>query len=214
MPFITFEGPDGAGKTTQIDRLARYLHQVGVALVATRQPRGTEVGKQIAHVILDLHDLRIDAKTELFLYAADRSQHVEEVIRPALKRGTWVLCDRYVDSSLALQGAGGASLQLIEQVNELATGGLQPDLTILLDLPPEATLERIEQRGDRPDRIESKGHAFHRRVREIYLQLAEKNPRFVTIDARQSVEAVEQEIRAAVAPWLSRFPAQQGTKQQ
>ncbi len=198
MPFITFEGPDGAGKTTQIRLLENYLSMIGVDLIATRQPRGTEVGKQIAHVILEMHQLQMNARTELFLYAADRSQHVEEVIRPALARGTWVLCDRYVDSSLALQGAGGAPLELIEQVNRLATGGLEPDLTFLLDLPPEETLNRIAQRGDRPDRIESKGYAFHKRVREIYLQLAQQHPRYVTIDAQQTVEQIEKAIRREV----------------
>ncbi|MGE5652644.1 MAG: dTMP kinase [Bacillota bacterium] len=195
MAFITFEGPDGAGKTTQIRLLESYLRKHGVDLVSTRQPRGTDVGKQIAHVILEMHHLRIDAKTELFLYAADRSQHVEEVIKPALSRGAWVLCDRYTDSSLALQGAGGVSLELIRQVNQLATGGLEPDLTILLDLPPDETLSRIEHRGDRPDRIESKGYEFHKRVREIYLRLAQLHSRFVVIDAQQSIEEIEHAVR-------------------
>ncbi|MGH2731531.1 MAG: dTMP kinase [Actinomycetota bacterium] len=205
--FLVFEGGEGTGKSTQIHRLATFLEARGAGVLVTREPGGSAIGERIRSVLLDPRHRDMSSKAEALLYAADRAQHVEEVIRPALDSGMVVLSDRYLDSSLAYQGlARGLGVQRVLDLNEWAVGALLPDVVFLLDLRPEQGLERIQT----PDRIEQEGSAFHIRVREAYRTLSERYPwRFVVIDAARSPEAIEAEIRHRVLGLLeqSRAPA-------
>lgn len=204
--FITFEGPDGAGKTTQLNLLANYLKQVGYKVLSTREPGGTPLAEGIRRLLLSPWEEEIYGLTEVFLYAASRVQHIKEKILPALAEGKVVLCDRFTDSTLAYQGYGrGIELELLYRLNDLATGGLKPTVTLLLDLPPEEGLRRGKkgEEGIVKDRLEQEDLAFHHRVREGFLALARQEPeRIKVIDARQSVEKVFAEVLAAVSPWL------------
>jgi dTMP kinase len=193
--FITFEGPDGSGKSTQIRLLADHLKEHGHDVVLTREPGGTRIGERIRDLILDRGCAEMDPLTEALLYAASRAQHAAEVIRPALEAGRTTLCDRFVDSSIAYQGYGRGLGDVVRQVNELALGGLAPDLTILMDIPPEACFERIGRSGG--DRIESEAIAYHRLVYDAYLTLAERYPaRIRRVDAARPPEEIQDEIRA------------------
>ncbi|RIH86558.1 dTMP kinase [Calidithermus roseus] len=197
--FITFEGPEGAGKSTQVRLLAEWLREQGRAVLTTREPGdGGVVGAEIRQLLLHHHDMTPEA--EYLLYSADRAEHVRTVLRPALERGEIVLCDRYLDSSLAYQGYGrGLSLGWLRAVAEGVTGGLKPHRTFLLDLPPEVGLMRFDSR----DRLEREPLEFHRRLREGYLELAMAEPeRFVVLDATQSVEAIQQSLRSFLASML------------
>ncbi len=198
--FIVFEGGEGTGKSTQIGRLAAFLEGRGTAVLVTREPGGSGIGERIRSILLDPRHLDMSPKTEALLYAADRAQHVEEVIRPALIRGMTVLSDRYLDSSLAYQGlARGLGIPRVLDLNEWAVGALLPDIVFLLDLRPEQGLERIHS----PDRIEQEGSAFHARVRDAYRILSERYPwRFVVIDATRRPDAIEAEIRHRVLTLL------------
>lgn len=204
--FITFEGPDGAGKTTQLNLLANYLQQGGYKVLSTREPGGTPLAEGIRGLLLSPWGEEIYGLTEVFLYAASRVQHVREKILPALAEGKVVLCDRFTDSTLAYQGYGrGIELELLYRLNDLATGGLKPAVTLLLDLPPEEGLRRAKKgkEGIVRDRLEQEALAFHHRVRQGFLDLARQEPeRIKVIDARQPVEKVFAEVLAAVAPWL------------
>jgi dTMP kinase len=199
--FFVFEGGEGAGKTTQIQRLARYLESEGRSALVTREPGGTEAGARIREVLLSPRS-RLEPQTEALLYAADRAQHVSEVIRPALRNGAVVISDRYLDSSLAYQGAArGLGEEQIMDLNRWATGGLMPDLVFLLDLDPKHGLER----SGIPDRIEQEELRFHYQVRGAYRDLAARLPdRFVLIDASRSPEWIEEQIRRSVSPFLER----------
>jgi dTMP kinase len=189
--FITFEGGDGTGKSTQIRLLEAYLTEHGKNCVTTREPGGTWLGELLRPVLLQPGNRNISSPTELFLYLADRAQHVHEVISPAIARGQIVLCDRYTDSTLAYQGYGrGIDLQLLVRLNEIATGALKPDITFLLDCPVEIGLLRIarrqasvpEHRGK--DRFENEKVQFHEKVRQGFLDLARAEPeRFCVIGA-------------------------------
>jgi len=202
MPFITFEGIDASGKTTQITRLAETLKKRGAEVLVTREPRGTDVGIVIGNLVLDRKDLDILPSTEVFLFAADRSQHVRQVLNPALQQGKFVLSDRFVDSSIAFQGAAGMELEFIRAVNQLAVNGLKPDVTFWLDLPAEETMKRIAKRGE-GDRLESKGIAYENKVRELYQLLADQEPeRFVKIDSTAAPEEIAKTIAAVI---LKRF---------
>jgi dTMP kinase len=196
MPFITLEGIEGSGKSTQALRLGASL---GPHTIVTQEPGGTELGRAIRSLLLDHRDERVAPAAESLLFFADRAQHVAEVVRPALAAGRTVVCDRYVDSSLAYQGYGrGLSLDLIRQVALLATGGLQPDLTILLDLPLEAGLGRVGSRGAH-DRLEAEATAFHQRVRDGYERLFAQEPqRWVRVDASGAPDDVARCVLAAV----------------
>lgn len=197
--FITFEGPEGAGKSTQVRLLAEWLRAQGKAVLTTREPGdGGAVGAGIRQLLLHHHDMTPEA--EYLLYSADRAEHVRTVLRPALERGQIVLCDRYLDSSLAYQGYGrGLPLEWLRAVAERATLGLKPHRTFLLDLPPEVGLRRFDSR----DRLEREPLEFHRRLREGYLELARLEPeRFVVLDATQSVEAIQQSLRSFLATML------------
>lgn len=201
--FLTFEGPEGAGKSTQLARLASRLTARGVAHTVTREPGGTPLGMRVREVLLD-PSLSIDPWPEFLLYSASRAQLVREVLRPALARGEVVLCDRYADSSLAYQGAGrGLDAGLLSALTREVTGGLTPDLTVLLDLDPAVGLARAARRGQ-PDRLERADLAFHARVREGFLALATREPgRFVVLDAAREPEVLEEDLWRALEPRLA-----------
>lgn len=207
--FITIEGIDGAGKSTQARMLADWLRaqslpracRGGHDALLTREPGGTELGERLRALLLDGR-ARVGAAAELLLYAADRAQHVEEVIRPALAAGRAVVCERYTDSTAAYQGYGrGLNLEVVRRLNEFATGGLEPDLTLLLDLPVE--LARVRMAGT-PDRLERQAVAFHERVKAGYLELARAHGRRVrAIDAAPTPPAVFSEVTRIVSEFLS-----------
>ncbi|GBF05574.1 thymidylate kinase [Deinococcus aerius] len=200
--FITFEGPEGAGKSTQLRRLAERLGAEGVRHIVTREPGGTPLGTRVREVLLD-PGLTIDPLPEFLLYSASRAQLVREIIRPALERGEVVLCDRYADSSLAYQGAGrGLDTSFLRMLTREVTGGLTPDLTVLLDLDPGVGLTRAANRGQ-PDRLERADLGFHRRVRQGFLDLAAGEPgRFLVLDASRGVETLAAAIWHAVGERL------------
>jgi dTMP kinase len=185
--FITFEGPEGSGKSTLLRGMASRLEQKNIALIQTKEPGGTPVGERIREVVLLEPDLEIEPLTEFLLYSASRAQIVRKVIKPALGAGQWVLCDRYMDSSLAYQGYGrGLDARILEEISYEATQGLKPHLTFLLDIDPEEGLERVALRGQK-DRLERADLDFHRRVRAGFLQLAHYSPeRFYILDARKT----------------------------
>ncbi|ADL11594.1 dTMP kinase [Acetohalobium arabaticum] len=187
--FITLEGPEGAGKSTQIELLNKYFSEQGYEVVQTREPGGTEIGSRIRNILLDSNLDNLEPKTELLLYAASRAQHVNEVIKPALKEGKVIICDRFSDATLAYQGYGRRlDKDLILKLNQMATGGLEPDLTFLLDIEPEEGLLRTK--NEVRDRIEREDLSFHQQVRDGYLKLAEKKSRFEVIDGSQSIENI------------------------
>ena len=190
--FVTFEGLDGCGKTTQAVLLADALRGDGVEVVSTREPGGTPLGEAIRDLVL--HGGHVAPWAEAALYAASRAQHVDGVIRPALERGATVVCDRYVDSSVAYQGVGrGLGLEEVLALNLAVVGGLLPDRTVLVEIDPETAAERVGSSGDR---IERDGIALWRRVADAYRTLAERYPeRYVVVDGRRSVPEVAEEIR-------------------
>ena len=206
--FITFEGIEGCGKTTQIQRLEKLVDQHGIPLIATMEPGGTGIGASIRRILLDAENDALAPLAELLLYAADRAQHVEEVIKPALGEGKWVLCDRFFDATTAYQGsARGQDEKFIQSLNVKASQGLQPDITFLLDCPVDIGLKRALTRNlsvnDGQDRFEKEKLQFHERVREGYLTLARKNKkRFIVIDATRSVEFVEKKISDRIMPFI------------
>lgn len=199
-PFVSFEGPEGSGKTTQIRLLHRDLQNRGFGVICTREPGGTPIGEQIRAVLHDLQNGAMLPTTEILLYSASRAQHVGEVIRPALERGDIVLSDRYAESTIAYQGYGrGLDLGVLQMITGFATGGLRPDLVIYLDLDVCVGLERKyrdqqEGRGEWT-RMDQQDVAFHRRVRDGYLQMARQEPaRWLVIDAAQSIEVIHATI--------------------
>lgn len=198
--FITIEGSDGSGKSTQLKKIISYLEEKQVDLVVTREPGGTSVAEAIRELILDPAHPEMTAKTEMLLYAAARAQHVEEKILPALKAGKVVLSDRYVDSSIAYQAYGRGLGEMVAQVNAIATGGLVPDLTIFLDLPPAVGMARKQQEENHElDRLEQEKLEFHQKVYEGYDALCKAEPdRICRIDAGGSIEEVFGQIRQAL----------------
>jgi dTMP kinase len=198
--FVCFEGGEGSGKSTQSQRLAAWLEQEGYVALLTFEPGDTEVGRKLRTIVLSPETGRISDRTEALLYAADKSEHVDTVVQPALDRGEVVITDRYVDSMLAYQGAGRAlDLAEVEQVARWATHDLRPHLTVVLDLEPEHGLGRFEER----DRIEGESLEFHQRVREGYLRMAKADPdHYLVLDARGDLEEITAQVRAAVTPLL------------
>lgn len=203
--FLSLEGPEGGGKSTQARGLADHLQAQGYKLLFTREPGGTEIGDQIRRVIMSLENTRMSREAEFLLFSASRAQVVRELIQPHLEAGGVVVSDRFYDSSLAYQGYGhGLSLDRLRTITEFVTGGLAPDLTLLLDLSAEAGLQRRKQEGSW-NRLDDYDLEFHKRVRAGYLELAQSEPeRWVTIDASQTPEQVRQDILTAVA---ERLPA-------
>ena len=202
--FISFEGGEGVGKTTQIGRLAAFLRQCGISVVVTREPGGTSVGEAIRDVLLDKSLPAMHFDTELMLMYAARAEHVHKLVCPALAQGQWVLSDRFADASHVYQGAGrGVDSARIEALEEWTLQGFAPDRTILFDMPVEEGMARVRSRGA-TDRFEEEKQAFFERIREGYLQRVDRFPeRFVVIDAAQPMDAVTTALIEVVAPWLS-----------
>ena len=199
--FIVIDGPDGAGKTTQAQLLSEFLSEAGLDICRIRDPGGTTVGDEIRTILLDRRHDRMSVQCELMLYMASRAQLAREVIVPALAEGKCVLGDRYISSTIAYQGAGGADTDAITQAARIAVGATIPDLTVILDIDPEIGLARAA-RGGQADRIESKDVEYHRKVREIFLSQARSRPeRFTVIDGGGSVDQVQQQLRDTLEAW-------------
>jgi dTMP kinase len=205
--FVSFEGGDGVGKSTQLDLLAAWLRAGGHEVVTTREPGGTPLGRQLREAVM--HGDHMGPRAEALLFAADRAHHVDTVVRPALERGAVVLSDRYLDSSVAYQGDGRRlGAREVEQLSLWATEGLLPDLTVLLDLDPTVGLARL---SGEPDRLESAGAEFHDRTRRAFLARA-TTPRWLVVDAAQPVEAVQEQVRSRVAALLRASDAAGGVR--
>jgi len=203
--FITFEGVEGSGKTTQIRRLKTYLARKGIPCMVTREPGGTRIGDQVRKILLNPDHKGLDPLAELFLYEAARAQHIKEFIKPLLKKKGVILCDRFADASVAYQGEGRRlGVKLVERLNQLATDGLKPDVTFLLDCPTGVGLKRAIRRNEvlkqeKEGRFEKEKIQFHNRVRKGYLSLARKEPRRVkVIDTRKGEDMVFEEIRGII----------------
>ncbi len=198
--FITLEGPDGSGKTSQVAPLVEFLQNEGLQLLALREPGGTEISEQVRQVIMTMKNTGMNPRTEILLFLAARAQLVAEVIRPALAEGKVILCDRYADSTLAYQGYGhGVDLEILRSMLDFATGRLYPDLTLLLDIETEAGLRRKRRAGGEWNRLDAYDIDFHRRVRQGYFELAANEPeRWVVIDASQPPEVVQSAMRRAI----------------
>ena len=202
--FITFEGPDGSGKSTQLARLAEHLRAEGREVVETAEPGGTPIGREIRAIVLSTRHRELCPASELLLYFASRAQNVEQVIRPALERGAIVLSDRFTDSTLVYQGVGrGLGPEVVRQLHTIACGTLQPDLTVLVDIAPELTWERTTRRAEQ-DRLDAESLDFHGHVRDGYLRLAKAEPeRVKLVDGAPDIETVA----AAVWPLVQRVLA-------
>ncbi len=200
--FITFEGIEGSGKSTQAALLKAFLEEQGLEVLVTREPGGSPIGEQIRHVLLDPGNHGMVPLAELLLYEASRCQHVEAVIRPALERGNAVICDRFFDASTAYQGyARGLGIKMVGELNLVATGGRKPDLTIVLDLPVEMGLRRL---GRNLDRIEREAVEFHERVRQGYLRIAEDEPdRVKVVNAAGTVDDTFSDVKDLVEKLIS-----------
>jgi len=203
--FITFEGIDGCGKSTQLRMLASVLRLQGLNVVTTREPGGTSLGRRLRAALLDV-DEQVDPLAELLVFAADRAQHVRKQLLPALETNHVVLSDRYADATVAYQGAGrGFDPKLIQEIVQLATGGLQPDLTLLLDLSVAESINRTRRRAEnkQKDRLDIEAADFHTRVRNAYLEIAKAEPdRVRMIDARGSIEETHRVVKEIVVPIL------------
>ena len=198
--FITLEGPEGSGKSSQIGLLAAFLRQRGYGVVQTREPGGTPIGDQIRACLHDVNNVAMTAVTELLLYSASRAQHVAELIRPALAQGQVVLCDRFADSSIAYQGYGrGVDLDELHFLTRIATQGLRPDLTLLLDIDVARGLARRQTGGDEMNRLDLETLTFHERVRQGYHALAAAEPdRWVVVDGERPLSVVQADLQAIV----------------
>lgn len=200
-PFVTFEGIEGSGKTTQVRLLSEYLTDKGIPHLVTREPGGTPLADEIRSLLLSPREEPVFPETELLLYEAARAQHVRSVILPAVASGKAVLCDRFCDATVVYQGfSRGIDVARIEELNAFASAGLVPDLTFLLDIPPGEGLARVSSRGSRPDRLEGESLRFHQSVREGYLRLCAQQPeRFARIDGRLPVDDIARAVRATVS---------------
>ena len=192
--FITLEGGDGAGKSTQIRNIKSFFEMKGLVVVHTREPGGTQISEKLRDILLDSHNTEMDAVTEMLIYAASRAQHVRELVKPALDEGSVVICDRFLDSSIAYQAYGRGLGDMVKIVNSYATDGLTPDITFWMDIDPDAGKERVSKMGDF-DRLEMEARDFHYRVYEGYKAIAQSEPdRIKRIDASRSVEEISAEI--------------------
>ena len=209
--LITFEGIEGSGKSTQIKLVAEYLSQRNVSLVVTAEPSGTDIGRKIGSILFNREHNNMCAETEMFLFCAARSQHVREIIMPALKQDKVVLCDRFSDATYAYQGAGrGLDNKFITLINDYSSMLLKPDLTLLFDLPVEIGLQRANKRNDNLkesssiDRFEKENMDFHRRIREGYLNILKNDPdRFRLIDANRDVETIQKDVRTYINNFIN-----------
>lgn len=202
--FIAFEGGDGAGKSTQAEKLTAALETAGRTVVRTREPGGTPVGEQLRSLVLEHGNGEIDARTEALIFAASRAAHVAQVIRPAVERGDVVVCDRFIDSSVAYQGSGRSlGTEEVRQLNIWATEGFSPDLTVLLDVEPEQGRQRRTANEAVEDRLESEPDAFHLRIRRAFLEQARNDPaRYLVLDAGRPVDELAETIVARVKELL------------
>lgn len=190
--FITFEGPDGCGKTTQMNLLAQYFEKKGKKVVLTREPGGKGLGEKVREILLNYNG-EVSDRCESFLFLADRAQNIDIIVKPAVKQGEIVLCDRHIDSTVAYQGYGrGLDINEINMLNNLATGGKKPDLTLVFDVDVETSMKRV---GKEKDRMESAGIDFHNRVRNGYLELAKQEPeRIKVLDATKTIEEIHEKV--------------------
>lgn len=190
--FITFEGPDGCGKTTQMNLLAQYFEKKGKKVVLTREPGGKGLGEKVREILLNYNG-EVSDRCESFLFLADRAQNIDIIVKPAVKQGEIVLCDRHIDSTVAYQGYGrGLGINEINMLNNLATGGKKPDLTLVFDVDVETSMKRV---GKEKDRMESAGIDFHNRVRNGYLELAKQEPtRIKVLDATKTIEEIHEKV--------------------
>lgn len=199
--FITIEGPDGSGKSTQVELLQKHLKTEGKEVIITREPGGTKIGEKIRDIILDRENTEMDYVTEALLYAASRAQHVEQVIKPALLKGDVVICDRYVDSSIVYQGVGRGLGESVKIMNDIAIKGCMPDITFLFKLDPAIGKGRIEIE----DRLEMEKMEYHYKVYEGYLQLEKKYPeRIKAIDATKEIHVIHEEIKKYIEKLISK----------
>ena len=200
IAFITFEGGEGTGKTTLIERLMVDLEISGYKAIKTREPGGSKISEQIRNVILSVNNVEMDYMTEALLYAASRRQHLEEVIKPNLKKGNIVICDRYVDSSLAYQGyARGLGIERVYKINDYAIDGFYPDLTIYIDVAPEIGLGRIKKNNRDMDRLDREQISFHEKVREGYLEVSKMFPdRIKVVDGNDTLDNIYEKIKKIV----------------
>ena len=198
--FITFEGADGCGKTTQLNLLKDYLTAKGYAVILTREPGGKGLGEKIREILLN-YDGKVADRCESFLFLADRAQNIETIVKPAIESGKIVLCDRHTDSSVAYQGYGrGLDIEQIKMLNNLATGGKQPDLTLVFDVDIETSMQRV---GNKKDRMESSGKEFFNRVRNGYLEMAKQEPeRLKIVDSTKSIDEVHKRVIEIILPYL------------
>ena len=197
--FITFEGIDGCGKSTQTSMCKTWLEELGRTVLLVREPGGTKIGERIRELLLDKKNSSMAPLTELFLFEAARAQIVEEVIKPALSEGKIVICDRFFDSSYAYQGcARGLGPEMVSRLNMDATGGLAPDITFFLDISVEGAIKRRNVRGEEKDRIESAGDAFQEKVRQGFIRAASEDGRIVTVDASLSPDEIFAQIREKI----------------
>ena len=190
--FISIEGPDGSGKSTQIEVLRKYFEKQGIDVLLTREPGGTPISEKIREIILDKNNMEMDDMTEALLYAASRAQHVAEVIKPALAAGKIVICDRFIDSSIAYQGYGRELGDCVRVINEYAVRGCIPDMTFLMKMDPKAGKERISE--SEQDRLEQEKLDFHRRVFDGYIEMEERFDRIIGIDAERSIDEISADI--------------------
>lgn len=195
--FITIEGNEGSGKTSIIKLLEEDLKKQGISYLSTREPGGSKIAEEIRNVILNVDNVNMDYMTEALLYAASRRQHLEEVVKPAIKENKLVICDRYIDSSLAYQGyARNLGIDNVYNINMYATNGFLPDLTILIDIEPEVGLERIKKNSRKVDRLDLEKMSFHHKVHEGYLKVSEKFPdRIVKVNGNRTLDEVYQEVK-------------------
>ncbi len=198
--FITFEGADGSGKTTQLNNIKTFLEEKGYEVVITREPGALDIGQKIRNILLH-HDGIVPDKCEMFLFLADRANHIETFIKPAIEQGKIVLCDRHTDSTIAYQGYGrGQDINLLKELNKIAVNGINPDLTLLFDVSTETAQTRV---GSEKDRMESAGIEFHKKVRNGYLELQKENPnRIKLINANNSIETVFEDTKNIIIKLL------------
>jgi dTMP kinase len=202
--FITVEGVEGAGKSTQLSLILKKLESAGIEIISTREPGGTPFAESVRELLLANREEQVDQITEMLLMFAARSQHLSQLIKPAIAEGKWVVCDRFTDATYAYQGGGrNLGFELVSQLEQLVQGDFRPDKTFYLDLPVEQGMQRVVARGEK-DRFEREELEFFEKVRSAYLRLVESNPeRYVVIDASQSVEAVQEDLSLALDKLIS-----------